>query len=129
MIPAGGGTGGSLNVGAVPNADAMIRNLNEIYAAIALLPGDSHEKSRLQQRVRTYRAECGCGMSGVFLVIAFLVTVFHQFYAGSFDWRSVVAGVAFIVGAALAGKALGIAWARTRLLLLRRSIARQIASN
>jgi hypothetical protein len=106
----------------------MIRKSNDIYAAIALMSGSSHDKSRLQERVRKYQTECGCGMSGMFLIVAFLASVLHLMCADSFSWRSAAAGVVLIVGAAFVGKILGIAWARARLLLLRRSLARQLAA-
>lgn len=52
----------------------MSRKLDEIYAVIARMPGDEGEKSRLRERARRYHRACGCGLSGLFLIVAILAS-------------------------------------------------------
>jgi hypothetical protein len=78
------------------------------------------------QKVKALRNECGCAMSGAFLTGAIgLVIVRHLFLPHIFPMSlvgEVLAAAAFVIGAGMIGKAMGIAVARLRLALLYRGL-------
>jgi hypothetical protein len=108
--------------------DAMSRTLDEVFAAIARLPGDDGEKLRLRDRARRYHRACGCALGGAFLIIAILASVSGLALADPFRWRWVAIGIAGVVCAGFLGKAIGIGWARARLGLMHRLLVRRIAT-
>jgi len=81
------------------------------------------------QRVKRLRNECGCAMSGAFLVGAIgLLIVRHLFLPDIVPMPllgEVLAGAAFVIGAGLVGKAVGIGIARVRLVLLYRDLRKR----
>lgn len=94
-----------------------------------LLRSCPEARDRLQSyicRAKAYRNECGCAMSGAFLIAALSLVIIHRFYwhnafqAGLFT--QIVLSVAFVLAAGFAGKLAGIAIARLRLALLYRDL-------
>lgn len=106
----------------------MSRTLDQVYAVIARMPSDEDEKLRLREDARRYHRACGCALSGVFLTIAIFTSVGCLILADPFRWSLIAIGAVGIFGAGLLGKAIGIGWARTRLILLHRSLVRRIAT-
>jgi hypothetical protein len=106
----------------------MKHRLNELYRVIDRLSGDDSEKARLRDRVRRYRDACGCALSGLFLIASIVGCGVGLILADPFRWSLVAIGIAFIFCAGLLGKAIGIGWARARLLLLHRSLVRRLAT-
>ena len=106
----------------------MTRAVDEILAAIARMPGDDEEKSRLRDKVRRYHRACGCGVSGAFLAVAILASIIGLNLAEPFHWSLIPLSLAGIFAAGLMGKAIGIGWAKTRLGILRRSLVRRTAT-
>ena len=78
------------------------------------------------RKVKALRNECGCAMSGAFLVGAIGLLIVHYLFLLDIVRLSllgeVLGGAAFVFGAGLIGKALGIAVARLRLALLYRGL-------
>jgi hypothetical protein len=105
----------------------MSRKLDEIYAVIARMPGDEGEKSRLRERARRYHRACGCGLSGLFLIVAILASTIGLVLAEPFRWSLIPICLVGSVAAGVAGKAIGIGWAKARLSYLHRSLVRRIA--
>jgi hypothetical protein len=106
----------------------MSRRLNEIHAAIARMPGDDGEKSRLRERARRYHHACGCTLAGAFLTLAILASLIGLALADPFRWSLIPVCLAGSVAAGLLGKAVGIGWAKARLALLNRSLVRRTAT-
>jgi hypothetical protein len=106
----------------------MKHRLGEVYKAIERLSGDDGEKARLRDRARRYRNACGCALSGLFLIVSIAACGAGLVLADPFRWSLVAIGIAFVFCASLLGKAVGIGWARVRLLLLHRSLTRRLAT-
>jgi hypothetical protein len=105
----------------------MSRKLDEIYAAIARMPSDEGEKSRLRERARRYHRACGCALGGAFLTLAILASLIGLVLADPFRWSLIPVGLAGSFSAGVAGKAIGIGWGKARLSYLHRSLVRRIA--
>ena len=78
------------------------------------------------RRAKTYHNECGCAMSGIFLVGASLFLVLDFLWLrgpihGDLLFQ-LFAGAAFIFGSAAIGKLIGMGIARIRLALLYRDL-------
>ena len=106
----------------------MSRTLDEVFAAIARLPGDDGEKLRLRDRARRYHRACGCALGGAFLIIAILASIGALVLADPFRWSLIALSLAGVFGAGFLGKAIGIGWARARLRLMHRLLVRRIAA-
>jgi hypothetical protein len=102
------------------------RILDEVDAAIARMSWDDGEKSRVRARARRHYHACGCALSGAFLVLATLAFLASLVLSNRFSWSLVPLGAVGVFGAGLVGKAIGIGWARARLVLLHRSLVRRI---
>ncbi len=102
----------------------MSRILNEVDAAIARMPWSEDEKSQVRRRARRYDHACGCGFGGAFLVLAILACMARLVLADPFSWSLIPLCVIGIFCAGLAGKAIGVGWARVRLRFLHRSLIR-----
>jgi hypothetical protein len=93
---------------------------------LRLRPQDRDTLHRYVQRAKVYRNECGCAMSGVFLVAAsaFLAFDFLWFRGPVHDGLilQLFAGAAFVFGSAVVGKLTGKGIARLRLALLYRDL-------
>jgi hypothetical protein len=78
------------------------------------------------RKVKALRNECGCAMSGAFLVGAIGLLIVHYLFLPDIVRLSllgeVLAGTAFVIGAGMIGKAVGIGIARLRLALLYRGL-------
>ncbi len=98
-----------------------------------LLRAHPEEHKRLQpyvHRAKIYYNECGCAMSGAFFVsAALLVPAIEVWRHGFFQGgpARLLSCAAFVLGAAIAGKFVGIAIARVRLALLYRDLRTQFA--
>jgi hypothetical protein len=106
----------------------MSRKLDEVYAVIARMPYDQGEKARLRDEARRYHHACGCALSGLFLTVSILACATGLILADPFRWSLLAIGMVFTFVAGLLGKAIGIGWGRTRLLLMHRSLVRQLAT-
>lgn len=78
------------------------------------------------RRAKSYRNECGCAMSGIFLLAASLLLVFDFLWLrgptnGGLIFQ-LFAGAAIIFGSAVIGKLIGMGIARLRLALLYREL-------
>ena len=104
----------------------MSRTLDEVYAAIARMPNDDGEKSRLREIARRYDRACGCGTGGALLTVAILACAACLILADPFRWSLIAVSVVCIFGAGLLGKAIGIGWAKVRLRLLHHSLVQRI---
>lgn len=104
----------------------MSRVLEQVDGAIARMPWDDGEKSRMRGRARHYDHACGCALGGAFSVLALLACPVGFVLADHFSWTLIPLGVAGVFCAGLLGKAIGIGWARARLRLLHRSLVRRI---
>jgi hypothetical protein len=102
------------------------RVLEQVDGAIARMPWDDGEKARVRGRARRYAHACGCALGGAFSVLAILACLAGFVLAGHFHWTLIPLGVAGVLCAGLLGKAIGVAWARARLLLLHRSLVHRI---
>ncbi len=99
-----------------------------------LLHSRPEERDRLQpyvRRAKAYHNECGCAMSGAFLVTALLLVLIHGVWRhGSFQGgilTQLVLYAAFVLGAGFVGKMIGVSVARIRLALLCRDLQNQFA--
>lgn len=104
----------------------MSRILEQVDVAIARMPWDDGEKSRVRGRARRYAHACGCALGGAFSVSAILAGLAGLVLADRFSWTLIPLGIAGIFCAGLLGKAIGIGWARARLRLLHRSLIHRI---
>jgi hypothetical protein len=77
-------------------------------------------------RVKVYKNECGCSMSGAFLVGSFCLLILFGFlfngFEGGYLMTNALRGTAFVFGAGIVGKLTGIGIARFRLTLLYRHL-------
>ena len=99
-----------------------------------LLRSRPEQRDRLQpyvRRAKAYSNECGCAMSGAFLVVAMALVMIRGFsHHGVFQagiLSQLVACWMLVFAAGLAGKLTGIAIARVRLALLYRDLRNQFA--
>jgi hypothetical protein len=106
----------------------MSRALDEVFAAIAHMPGDDGEKSRLREKARRYHRACGCALAGAFLSLAILASLIGLVLAEPFRWSLIPLCLAGSFAAGVMGKAIGIGWAKARLRILHRSLVRRIAN-
>jgi hypothetical protein len=94
-----------------------------------LLRSRPEARTRLQpyvRRAKAYHNECGCSMSGAFLVTAVLLAFIHRVYSGNPGQTGFITEVAiyaaFVLSAGFVGKLAGISIARIRLVLLYRDL-------
>jgi hypothetical protein len=90
------------------------------------LPADDPQRRALQARARAAVRECGCKLGGLFLGGALLLTPVYVIATRDFSIWSGVRSVAFVFGAAVAGKLIGLALAWARLVLLHRTLLRTL---
>jgi hypothetical protein len=90
---------------------------------IARMPSGSSEINNIRRRVIAFRNDCGCSMSGAFLIACALSELVYFPLHGVHHVRSILIGIALIIVSALVGKLLGIGVARLRLSLLHRHVA------
>jgi len=94
-------------------------------------PDDRDRFQLYVRRAKAYRNECGCAMSGAFLIAAALLVVAGSLWRpGAFTggfFFPLLADAGLVFGAAIAGKLAGIAIARLRLALLYREVRIQFA--
>jgi hypothetical protein len=102
------------------------RQLASVDTLLAALSLDDSERAALRARARTYDEDCGCAMGATFLILALILVPSYLATSGSSGWQTAVAGVAVLVTAPIAGKLTGLMLARTRLALLRRSLASRV---
>ncbi|WP_421994644.1 hypothetical protein [Reyranella sp.] len=107
----------------------MAKLAGSVDALAAALPDTDPVKPRLRARAVTLGQECGCAMSGAFFAGAALLAAGHFVFFGSLTPGSAATAVGLVFAAAAAGKVAGVAVSRLRLLALRRTIARRLASN
>jgi hypothetical protein len=93
---------------------------------LARLPADDPDRAALQARATTYSQDCGCTMGVAFLAGSLLLALAYFTSTGDFNARRAIAGLLFVLGAALSGKAAGLVLASLKLALLRRSLLRKI---
>jgi len=94
------------------------------FAVAGLSEASNREAS---ERMSGYQRECGCfagsllmGLSLLAFIVAFVVSGRSPLGSGL---RGVVSFVALLVGSTLAGKMLGLLWARVRMVRLVRTMA------
>ncbi|HET7415145.1 MAG TPA: hypothetical protein VFI97_05555 [Arthrobacter sp.] len=104
----------------------MSRVLDQVDVAIARMPWDDGEKSRVRGRARRYDHACGCALGGAFSILALLACLASLVLADRFSWGLIPLGVAGVFCAGMLGKAIGIGWAKARLRLLHRSLVHRI---
>lgn len=90
------------------------------------LPSERENLRPYVERAKAYRHECGCSMGAAFFGASLLLLVVRAVFfhlAASGRWYSVTFHeILLVFGAAILGKAVGIAAARIRLLLLYRDL-------
>jgi hypothetical protein len=90
------------------------------------LPNERDALRPYVEKAKGYRNECGCMMGGAFFIGAFTLLIcdflfFHQIVGG--NWlAAVLRTAAFVLGASMLGKAIGIGIARIRLALTYREL-------
>ncbi|HZO96087.1 MAG TPA: hypothetical protein VFB42_01825 [Gaiellaceae bacterium] len=93
---------------------------------LARLPAAGPERRALEARARAHSRDCGCALGGVFLTAALVAVPAYVVAAGDHRVRTLAAGALALLGAAAAGKLAGLALARARLALLRRTLLRKV---
>lgn len=95
--------------------------------ALALrLPDADPEKSRIRAKAAALSGECGCQLSGLFLLGALIVSVAYFVLGNALTPTAVLAALGFVFVAAGAGKAIGLAAAHVRLRLLHRTVLHRL---
>jgi VIT1/CCC1 family predicted Fe2+/Mn2+ transporter len=90
------------------------------------LPNERDTLHPYVEKAKGYRNECGCMMGGAFFIGALTLLIcdflfFHQIVGG--NWLAAVLRIAaFVLGASMLGKAIGISIARIRLALTYREL-------
>ena len=97
-----------------------------IDVLLAQMPADDAEAAALQWRARAYSQECGCAMGAVFLSASLVLALIYFAATGNLGVRSGMAGVTFVFLASMFGKGAGLVLARSKLALLRWSLARRL---
>jgi len=110
-------------------ASHMAKLASSVDALAAGLPDSDPHRAALRTRAATLGQECGCAMSGTFLVTAAALVAGYFASMGSLNLVSGLSAVGFVFVASLAGKLAGLAVARLRLLTLRRKILRRLSGN
>lgn len=103
----------------------LARRVDEL--ATTLPPGDPR-RAESRARIATLAGECGCTLGGVFLAVAFLLAVAYFGAGGRLAPGPVLLALGLVLAATLLGKLVGLGVARLRLLALRRSLLRRLAS-
>ena len=74
------------------------------------------------EKIKKYRAECGCTLSGIFFIAAIAILGTHIFQAQDAsqisNFKSIFYGFSFILISAFVGKVIGLALAGVKLQLL-----------
>jgi hypothetical protein len=106
-----------------------VRNLRRtalVDGLLARLPADDPDRAALQARTAAYGQECGCTMGAMFLAGSFPLALAYFVLTGGLSVGRSIAGILFLLVAALSGKAVGLALAKLRLALLCQSILRKL---
>jgi hypothetical protein len=103
-----------------------MRRTAGVDALLARVPADDPDRVALQSRAAAYSQDCGCRMGAVFLAGSLLVTLASIAKAGGLTVWKGIAGLVFVLIAAMFGKAVGLVLASLKLALLRRSISRRL---
>lgn len=87
--------------------------------------------AEFRREIARQDASCGCDIGAVFTLAALAVLVAHVIVADP-GWSltgAIARGAAWIVGCSLAGKVLGLTWARLRANRLRRELNQWLTSH
>jgi hypothetical protein len=98
-----------------------------VDALATRLPSADPRRAQLRARIAMLGDECGCKMAGVFLVCAAVLTVAYLLAAQRLNLASSLLALGFVFAMTMLGKLVGLSMARVRLLLLRRSVFRQLS--
>lgn len=80
----------------------------------------------MQARARAAGRDCGCKLGGFFLAGALLLTPVYFVATRDLSIRAALASVAFVFGAAVGGKLIGLTLAWARLVSLHRTLTRRL---
>ena len=94
----------------------------------AQLPNVDPRKAELRSRIAILSDECGCRMSGVFLLGAAGLAVAYLLAVRELSPGSALLAFAFVFAMGLLGKLVGLSVARLRLLAVRRSVLRRLSA-
>ncbi len=104
----------------------MYKTDDIIERVLRSFPEERENLLQYVDRVKAYKNECGCSMSGAFLVGSFGLVILYGLLFNGFEGRYLITnalqGTAFVFGAGIAGKLTGIGVARVRLTLLYRHL-------
>jgi hypothetical protein len=104
----------------------MHKTKNLLEGLLHSFPEERETLLRHVDRAKAYKNECGCSMSGAFLVGSLGFLILYGFLFSALDGRHLVTnalwGTAFVFGAGIVGKLTGIGIARLRLALLYRHL-------
>jgi VIT1/CCC1 family predicted Fe2+/Mn2+ transporter len=103
-----------------------MRRRAHVDALLARLPADEPDWAALQSRATAYSQDCGCTMGAAFLAGSLPLALAYVTLTDGLSVRRGIAGVVFVLVAALSGKASGLVLASLKLALLRRSISRRL---
>jgi hypothetical protein len=92
------------------------------------LPDEDPRRAQARARIAALAGECGCTLGGVFLAVAAVLAVAYFAAGGRVAAGPVLLALGLVLAASLLGKLVGLGVARLRLLALRRSLSRRIAS-
>jgi hypothetical protein len=105
-----------------------MRRTAHVDALLARLPADDPDIATLQSRAIAYSQDCGCTMSAAFLAGSLLLALVYFALTGGLSVPTGIAGLLFVLIAALSGKAAGLMLASLKLALLRRLISKRLHS-
>jgi hypothetical protein len=99
-----------------------------VDALAARLPNVDPRKAELRARIARLSGECGCRMSGIFLLGAAGLTVAYLLALRELSLGSALLAFAFVFAMGLLGKLVGLGVAQLRLLAVRRSVLRRLSA-
>jgi hypothetical protein len=110
----------------IQGAIRSTRNVGVLEQLWRALPDEREKLRPYVEKAKSYRNECGCAMGGIFLIGALALLIldglsFHGISGGGWLARA-LCGSAFVFGASILGKAIGIGVARMRLALVYRKV-------
>lgn len=112
-----------------------MQDSHAINALLGRLPAEDPERAKLQARAESYAGDCGCKIGAAFLSCSLLLTIVYLAIrgpliisvSGPLGFVFALAGAAaFIFGAAIAGKILGLLVASLKMASLKRFLLKRL---
>lgn len=115
----------------VVRGDVVASLFNKIPDYELVLPSESEDKNnQISSRLNRYKNECGCFTGGLFMGMSVIV-ITSYFLLGEavfldMDWYAMLGVVVIVFVSLIAGKIVGLLWAKVQMIRTVRRIIREV---